>query len=363
MSGLTNPQRIDNVDFLRGVAALAVCWYHFTNSDPAFLPDGWLKRSGFYGWLGVEVFFVISGFIIPYALSKAGYRLSQYRIFLLKRITRLDPPYLVSIVIAIVVIYGGVALGIKASDERLNTIGILLHLGYLNAFFNYPWLNAVYWTLAIEFQYYLLIGLLFPLISNARRSLRLLTFAGLGGAAFVITRGNFIFHWLFLFCIGITAFQFRRRLIGRSEFLALIVVFAAGCFFTLGFPHLLAGLAALIVITNTNRNISYRVFKFFGNISYSLYLLHALTGGAVVVVGKKLGLAETYQGKLVLILVAVSVSIASAHLLFLLVERPAQRWSSSFKYHPRDPEKVDHAAEPARPEELPLIELPVTSHD
>ena len=54
-----------------------------------------------WGWAGVEVFFVISGFIIPFTLWQSGYRLKNYARFILKRIIRLDPPYLLSILLAI----------------------------------------------------------------------------------------------------------------------------------------------------------------------------------------------------------------------------------------------------------------------
>lgn len=98
-------QRHSALDILRGVAALSVSWYHFTNGNSAFLPDGTLKTSGEYGWLGVEVFFVISGFIIPFTLARSGYRLADYGTFLVKRVVRLDPPYLVAIALIIALGY------------------------------------------------------------------------------------------------------------------------------------------------------------------------------------------------------------------------------------------------------------------
>src|SRR5689334_14543570 len=96
---LSGQPRISTVDSLRGIASLAVCWFHLTNGNPSFLTGGPLKSSGTYGWLGVEMFFVISGFVIPYSLHKAGYDLKSFGTFVAKRIIRLDPPYLVSIVI------------------------------------------------------------------------------------------------------------------------------------------------------------------------------------------------------------------------------------------------------------------------
>src|SRR3954470_23823868 len=76
--------RIPVLDPLRGIAALAVTWFHFTNGRPGYLPSGLLKSSGSFGWLGVEVFFVISGFVIPYALWGAGYRIERLGRFMLK---------------------------------------------------------------------------------------------------------------------------------------------------------------------------------------------------------------------------------------------------------------------------------------
>jgi peptidoglycan/LPS O-acetylase OafA/YrhL len=178
------------VDALRGLAALAVCWFHITITS-AILNDGIFRSTGKYGWLGVEVFFVISGFIIPYALQRSGYKLKNYPIFLVKRITRLDPPYIASIVLVIAVtFFFTFSPHYSGGKFAIDPVGLLLHLGYLNVIFHYPWLNPVYWTLAIEFQYYLLVGLIFSLISNKHRVVRLLTFGLLGLTAVLIREGR-----------------------------------------------------------------------------------------------------------------------------------------------------------------------------
>lgn len=58
-------QRNQVVDALRAVAALWVCLYHFTGG----------VGIGAFGYLGVTVFFVISGFIVPYSMLQGGYAL------------------------------------------------------------------------------------------------------------------------------------------------------------------------------------------------------------------------------------------------------------------------------------------------
>ena len=77
---------IDVLDHLRGFAALAVCLFHLSFANSGFLPAGDPIRSvGAFGYLGVEIFFVISGFVIPYSLSLRGYRLRDAPEFLIKR--------------------------------------------------------------------------------------------------------------------------------------------------------------------------------------------------------------------------------------------------------------------------------------
>ncbi|MFZ3046680.1 MAG: hypothetical protein WA151_12270, partial [Desulfatirhabdiaceae bacterium] len=69
-TGISN--RLTHVDALRGLAALAVCLFHLTRYKPGFLPEySILKSICQYGYLGVEIFFVISGFIIPLALFRS----------------------------------------------------------------------------------------------------------------------------------------------------------------------------------------------------------------------------------------------------------------------------------------------------
>lgn len=196
--------RLSIVDALRGIAALGVCWNHFTNGNPAFLPEGALKASAAFGW---SIFFVISGFIVFYALQRRGYRVSDYGRFLLKRIVRLDPPYLVAIFVVIVLGYASSATpGFRGAQFEPSFAQVALHLGYINAFFGYPWLNPVFWTLAIELQYYLLAGLLFPVVAHRSMIVRASTFGFLAMLAFSIPAEQFLFHYLFLFMLGMAAF-------------------------------------------------------------------------------------------------------------------------------------------------------------
>ena len=92
--------RLRTLDALRSIAVLAVCSFHYTNAQ--FIERfGHFQASGKYGLLGVKIFFVISGFIIPFSMFRAGYQVRSFFQFMLKRIARLDPPYLASIAIVV----------------------------------------------------------------------------------------------------------------------------------------------------------------------------------------------------------------------------------------------------------------------
>lgn len=98
------------IDGLRGIAAIAVAGFHFYYGGPLRDPLSKILPAPLcelleHGWLGVEIFFVISGFIIAYSLRKAHVNLSFFGNFVLRRSLRLDPPYWATIALVIVINY------------------------------------------------------------------------------------------------------------------------------------------------------------------------------------------------------------------------------------------------------------------
>ncbi|HZI20727.1 MAG TPA: acyltransferase [Pyrinomonadaceae bacterium] len=322
--------RIEVLDFLRGAAALAVALHHFCN----VLDDGPIRAASHYGQLGVQVFFVISGFIIPYSLVRGGYGLRNFGTFVAKRIVRLDPPYLVTI--AVIIGLGVLSWYVpfqQGPPFEVSWPQVLLHLGYVNTFFGYPWLSDVFWTLAIEFQYYLLMGLAFPVVFSRDARLRLGAMAALGALSFVVTSGAFIFHYIFLFLMGILTCQLRTEMIGRGQYALLTALAVAGNLAVGGLPSTLAG--ALAVFAILFLRVRHSIFVFLGSISYSLYLIHSPVGRRGLNVYVRATGADTQAEKYLAVLFAVAVSIAAAYALYRLVELPSQRWSSSLRYHRR----------------------------
>ena len=341
------PQRIEPVDFLRGLASLAVCWFHLTRFQ-YHVPDQpayhLVRQTGAYGWLGVEVFFVISGFVIPYSLYRARYRIRDFFAYLARRIVRLDPPYLAAIAMILVLAWvESLKSGrpVEMEGQPLGWARLLLHLGYLNMFTDYAWLNPGFWTLAVEMQYYLLMGLVFPLVVARAPSVRLATTGAmaaisvLSAAALPPTTeavSPFIPGLLCLFLFGILTFQFRVGIIRVAEYLCVTFVVAATSIATLGRVPSLAGLAAVAVILVYPGQLS-AVSRFLAKISYSLYLTHwPIAHYTMSVVGMKYLRAESDTARTFVILLTLAVCLASAYLLYVVVERPAQQWSRRFRY-------------------------------
>ncbi|MDX6612614.1 MAG: hypothetical protein QOD75_1800 [Blastocatellia bacterium] len=333
-------KRIVVLDFLRGMAALAVVFHHFLG----ILNPGLLQSARYYGQLGVQVFFVISGFVIPYSLYRGQYALRNYGTFVLKRVTRLDPPYLVTIVVIILLGVFSWYFSFQQGEVFSVTVPqILLHFAYINVFFGYPWLADVFWTLAIEFQYYLLMGLVFPLLFSRKLWIRIPAMVGLGLMPFVITSPVFIFYFIYLFLMGILTCQYWIGFIGKREYAGLLVLSVALALLTTGVASTVA--ACLAVFAILFLKLDYALFRFLGSISYSLYLIHTPVGKRALNLFLRLTHAQSQAGKLLVVAMALAVTILAAYLLYRFVERPSQKWSASFRYHRRREPEVP------RPEE------------
>lgn len=323
------PKRIEVIDALRGLASLSVCWFHLSNGNPAFLPDGFWKQSGAWGWAGVEVFFVISGFIIPFTLWQSGYQLKNYARFILKRIIRLDPPYLLSILLMIALTYISLLYpGFRGKTPSYSLAQIVLHLGFLNVFFGYPWINIVYWSLALEFQYYLLIGLIFPLLVSRNSWIKVVTMVALLSSGFWLGNDRFVFAWLPLFLVGVLVFYCKAELMPKNAVLGLLAALVGYVWLKSGTViGLVVLLAAAVILFVEVKN---QVLTFLGDISYSLYLVHVPVGGRVI--NLSLRHADSMPEKVASLVIALAVSLGAAYLFYRVIELPSRRWASSIRY-------------------------------
>jgi peptidoglycan/LPS O-acetylase OafA/YrhL len=314
--------RIKHIDALRGIAAILVTFFHLSGSSGLSARTASLGR---YGYSGVEIFFVISGFVLPYSLLKSKYQLKNFPSFMAKRIVRIYPAYIAAIII-------GVGLTYYAGRRLLPFKDIITQLTFLNAIVGYSWTSAVFWTLSIEFQFYILIGLIFKYFSGSNLSSLILIFS-LVLVSFFITSPAFIFHWFPFFALGILVYNIKFTQMHPGIFwlaTALIVIVAI---FKIGLPEAIAGSAALLFIMYIrmeNKTKFNNTFLWLGTISYSLYLVHWELGRSAVIVARHipaLGGSDPFR-----LLVGMMFSVICGYLLYYLVEKRSIKLSHKIQY-------------------------------
>jgi len=315
------------LDGLRGTAALWVGLYHFTRNGewnsgfPADMPLKWL---GTYGYLGVYTFFVISGFILPWTMDRGGYQWRDFGRFLWKRVLRLHPLYLVSAGIMVIPVLAGHPGTIAALSWR----DWWPHFFYLNGLLNRPWLMQIYWTLALEAQYYLAIGLLFPLLAHRRREVRLTALLAVILAPLLSQDGRTVLPYAALFGMGLLIFQFLTGRTNRTVCLMGLLACAGVTWKALGWPHALTALISAGIILGLP--LHHRILTWLGEVSYPFYLFHIVVSGLLM--PGLLLLPRTSWGDALAVMVLFALSLAAAGGLHRLVEVPAQRWSSAIRY-------------------------------
>ena len=331
-------QRIGIINALRAFAAIFVAWGHFVSGQGKYL-----SLSGRYGYLGVHIFFVISGFVIPWSLYRARYALRDYPRFLLKRNVRLYPPYLASIAITVLATNFVMAPVLHLPRVSVTVGGLLAHFAYLNDIIHVPWINVVYWTLAIEFQWYLLVGLVFPLLVTRSRLARFTSLAAMMVAYFTVGHERLIFHSLPIFLVGVFVFQYRINLISLREMLGLIAVMVLAMSGPIGW--IVAG-----VSVTTGMLIAFAIFENqmmdrVGDVSYSLYLLHLPIG--VTMIGC-LSHWLPYSGSYMIVLDVVGLAASGlvAWVMYQFIEKPSQEMSSAIRFVHRVRERAASTAMP-----------------
>jgi peptidoglycan/LPS O-acetylase OafA/YrhL len=153
--------RYYEIDLLRGLACIAVVAFHYLSRGPQV---GWMVDAHYpianavaqYGYLGVHLFFIISGFVIM--MSAEG---ASARTFLASRIARLFPAFWVGATLTATTAW---AVG----DERfmVSLPHYFINLTMLQHWFNIPYIDGAYWSLAYELHFYIYVwfGLQFRLL-------------------------------------------------------------------------------------------------------------------------------------------------------------------------------------------------------
>ncbi|AWM34917.1 acyltransferase family protein [Hymenobacter nivis] len=317
------------LDLLRGFAALCVVLFHFTGDSNAggalakfYSP---LMRETFsWGYLGVDIFFVISGFIIPYSIWNISYKVQDFGKYMIKRVVRICPP--AYCIIGFILIQWYITDHFLHHDAKLTssiTLGqVLSNLFFLVPLTHYKWFNGVFWTLAIEFQFYIMIGLVFKyLYIESKLPIFIFSNVLLGLACHIPGFGgdNFL-TFSPLFSMGGATLLFYKRKINKWAYLMTLIIFFGLSWSSLSLTAGLFGLVTSLIIAFVK--VQHSIFKFIGTISYSLYLTHFLVGSTVEFLLSKLFSPMTEIQNVFGIVICIVLSCAASYVYYLLIEKP-----------------------------------------
>jgi peptidoglycan/LPS O-acetylase OafA/YrhL len=295
-------RHVRELDGIRGIAALAVMCHHlfYTNINWRIWPwpERWAGAASQYGQFGVDLFFVLSGFLITSLLLQDRDDPHYYHNFYWKRALRILPLYFVVLIVLVI------------SDHKAFPYALLcvVFLANFNHVFHIP-MDGPFWTLAIEEQFYLLwpriiqhtsvdsVSKLAGVIIVTETVVRLIS-AAFGHVNFVFT----FYHCDGLAFGALLACQYRRwhlepslrgqKSRGIFRWIALgALVLGALCIYCLQHPPAYLASALLLtaagllfyaviggVVKYSGRRflIPFRSqpLVFFGEISYCMYMVH-----------------------------------------------------------------------------------------
>ncbi len=304
---MKHPQKVLFANSLRGVAALLVIAAHYTGvfwfarsavsaltglptvDSSVQTPDlaTWITLSVVpfnLGPLGVALFFLISGFVIPFAFER------QSRIqFLIGRIFRIWPVYFACFLTGAAVLFS--ASRLFSVPLPFSTGNALLHsVVGLREIFGGPQIDGILWTLEIEIKFYIIAFAIAPLLGSGS----LLSFVVPAGI-FCATRSEYLAphisfaapYLIFMF-IGVALnFLFREKVRLMPTALTIGALLLAS-FISANDQANVAQNYALALFIFCGCMMASRfipdsnVLKFFANISYPLYAIHGIAGYAIM---------------------------------------------------------------------------------
>lgn len=340
------------LDALRAMAVLFVLVRHGVRVQPGPELPGWLSNIAHNGWMGVDLFFVLSGFLIARILLRRmekGAAPFSWRYFE-DRILRIVPAYYAVLLLCVIGFFPGHLSDVTNLGSR-----IVYHLVFLHDYLGSN-INVVFWSLGVEEKFYILVPLLMLVLLKARSFktqlficlLVLLISPVSRGFGFQNVEGGMVYQDFFDqlrspfhmslegFAIGIiiALIQFRGWLLSeRAAKYCLIAAFTALLLWTASHnflesinlfdatlqPLLLVLLFGAMVYSGIClANVSMPgepVMRFIARLSYSLYLIHFPLIPVIV----------TYsvdKGPAIFWLVYFAVTFMAAIILHFFVEKP-----------------------------------------
>jgi peptidoglycan/LPS O-acetylase OafA/YrhL len=356
---------LSNLTPLRGLAAILVAVFHFEMAIARFVPAGttmFFEKS----YLMVDLFFVLSGFIMLHVYGRAFYGMlsrGQLRHFLVARFARTYPLHIFSLLLLVVIVryltnWGNPPIVLEQPRDILPNVFLLQAFGVCHI---YNW-NIPSWSISAEWGAYLLFPFLALWISRQRRLASILITLGVAAAwcsiMYVLPRKNphnlnttFDYGWLrgiAGFSAGMIMYQLYRlseagRVMGRDAATVLILLLvAAGLHFAINDALVVVLFAALVLNFALNEGVLHRicnnrVLQYLGDISYSIYLMQIFLQEPFEHGVRLPGVTGNARGKfnidfwpgLGYCLVYLVLLVGIATVTYYVIERPCRKWTNA----------------------------------
>lgn len=310
--------RLKELDILRGFAALNVVLYHYTSRFRDIYQHNYPEKYDWlYGHYGVELFFVISGFVIFMTL----HHVKNVKEFAFKRFIRLFPTYWICLTLTLIILY---LTGFPGS-RNFTFYQVMMNFTMIQGVFEVNNIDGAYWSLVPELFFYAFIAFIYLIGMMAKvrlvaviwlslmilNQLDLLPF----GAYFLNLRYGMFF------LAGMLFYEIKFNHGSLPEHLMI-----AACLLTAIWVHQAPGAAIVFTVIfglfylfvyNRLKAISFSPLLFFGYISYPLYLLHQNIGFSLM------NLLRAYiPNDYIAILICVLSLTAMAWLVTRYLEKP-----------------------------------------
>jgi peptidoglycan/LPS O-acetylase OafA/YrhL len=340
--------RIVELDGLRGFAALSVVFAHYVGE----------AAGGFHhlqiGWLGVNTFFVLSGFLIGGIILDQSHEAGFFRSFYFRRVTRIFPIYFV--VFLSVIFLAHLTRGHAWSDQPFSAAiyaTFTTNFAHVSQGLGSVWLRPT-WTLAVEEQFYFLLPLL--IVFTPRRHL-LSILAGLWVLALLcrimLMHINPTAAWELLPCrmdllLAGVALAMVVRQYDLSKYLLPLRLNWAMCIVVMDVLALAGQDKFLLIVMGSASSIGIASFmlaafygapegryvragwlRWFGQISYCLYLVHQPVNGLLhgLLLNESASVATLPAMAVTGLSFGLSVAIAAASWRWF--EKPILSWASA----------------------------------
>tara|TARA_R110001583_G_scaffold96287_1_gene240419 strand:+ start:285 stop:1256 length:972 start_codon:yes stop_codon:yes gene_type:complete len=310
---------VTELDALRGIAVLLVVFYHyFYRYAELYNPEVSVGVAR-YGHLGVELFFLISGFVIFYSLLHA----KSLQLFWVGRVARIIPAYWFSVVL----IYAATSM-VGLEGRTVSGNDFVANLSLLQEYLGFKHVDGVYWSLTIEITFYFWVSLLMIRYRQYAQYLFLVYPLILLAVQFFDVDMSrkleklFLVEYGSLFLAGICYSNLHQENMGKRSLFVLFVCMLINTFHYVGvelmivlFFHFLM----LIVALGKASFLSIKPLVYIGGLSYSIYLIHQNIG--YILLNNLSVLTLPYW---LLTAVVSSVVVLGSHFMVEYVEKPSR---------------------------------------